>query len=344
MLFKSQASVRIPRPVITGLKLKDIVDFISSDGPPLVSIIIPCWNAERYVSEAIESALAQTYPNVEVIVIDDGSTDGSLEVIKLFGDRIRWETGPNRGGCAARNSGVRLSSGEFIQFLDADDFLCREKVSMQVEALRRYSVDIVTCDRYELPCSLVPDESKLIQFSLYEDPVNFFLRNATIQTSSPIHRRFLLQQINGFDEALPCAQEYDLHLRLACIIKEIHHIRMPLFTIRKRDNSVSSNYKKVLYQYQKILNRIVTKLATTGGLTDPRRKAFAETMFQAGHSLLRMGEPILSREYFLWAYKIHHRHGYTSSPKWRQWIYKMLHGYYGTIVADKIAYSLKNIS
>ena len=79
---------------------------------PLVSIIIPCYNAEKYVGEAIESALAQTYPNKEVIVIDDGSTDGSLQVIKSFGHRIRWETGPNRGGSAARNRGIELARGE----------------------------------------------------------------------------------------------------------------------------------------------------------------------------------------------------------------------------------------
>ncbi len=68
--------------------------------PGLVSIIIPCYNREKYVGEAIESALGQTYPHKEVIVVDDGSTDRSIEVIKSFGDRVRWETGPNRGAPA----------------------------------------------------------------------------------------------------------------------------------------------------------------------------------------------------------------------------------------------------
>jgi glycosyltransferase involved in cell wall biosynthesis len=76
---------------------------------PLVSIIIPCYNAEEYVSEAIESALRQTYSNKEVIVIDDGSTDGSLDVIRSFGSRVRWETGPNSGaGTPASYSVLRL--------------------------------------------------------------------------------------------------------------------------------------------------------------------------------------------------------------------------------------------
>ena len=94
---------------------------------PLVSILIPCYNAERWVGQAIESALAQTWPNKEVIVVDDGSTDGSLEVIKSFGDRIKWETGPNRGGNVARNRLLELSHGEWIQYLDADDYLLPAK-------------------------------------------------------------------------------------------------------------------------------------------------------------------------------------------------------------------------
>ncbi|MGN6552937.1 MAG: glycosyltransferase [Verrucomicrobiota bacterium] len=99
---------------------------------PLVSIIIPCYNAEKWVAEAIQSALDQTWPNKEVIVIDDGSTDGSLALIKSFGERIRWETGPNRGGCAARNRGLRLAQGEWIQYLDADDLLHPKKIAVQM--------------------------------------------------------------------------------------------------------------------------------------------------------------------------------------------------------------------
>lgn len=81
---------------------------------PSVSIVIPCYNAEAYIAESIDSALGQTYPNCEVIVIDDGSTDGSLEVIKSFGNRIRWRYGPNEGGCAARNRGVKVSRGGWL--------------------------------------------------------------------------------------------------------------------------------------------------------------------------------------------------------------------------------------
>src|SRR5438270_10693715 len=120
----------------------------------LVSILIPCYNAERWVAQAIESALAQTWPIKEVIVVDDGSTDGSLDVIRSFGDRIQWETGPNQGGNAARNRLLDLARGEWLQYLDADDYLLPEKVERQIEVARhRLGCDIVfgpvVCEGFE---------------------------------------------------------------------------------------------------------------------------------------------------------------------------------------------------
>ena len=118
---------------------------------PLVSVIIPCYNCKRWVREAVESALKQTYPNIEIIVIDDGSTDGSLEVLRAFGPRIKLETGPNRGGNSARNRGFVLSTGEYIQFLDADDYLEPDKIARQVEFLEETKADVVYGDwRYRI--------------------------------------------------------------------------------------------------------------------------------------------------------------------------------------------------
>ncbi len=102
---------------------------------PLVSIIIPCYNKLAYVAASIESALAQG-DIVEVIVIDDGSTDGSDKILAGYGDRIVSEFGPNRGGSAARNRGLELAQGSYIQFLDADDILPEGKIAAQVAMLK----------------------------------------------------------------------------------------------------------------------------------------------------------------------------------------------------------------
>src|SRR6266566_10153024 len=107
-----------------------------------VSLLIPCYNAERWVAQTIESALTQAWPGKEIIVVDDGSIDGSLDVIRRYEDRIRWETGPNRGGNHTRNRLLELARGEWLQYLDADDYLLPLKIEHQLAFLREHP----TCD------------------------------------------------------------------------------------------------------------------------------------------------------------------------------------------------------
>ena len=101
----------------------------------LVSILIPVYNAEGFVAEAIQSALDQTWPAKEIIAVDDGSTDRSLEILKSFGLRIRVIEQENRGASAARNRALSEAQGEFIQYLDADDFLAADKIEIQMNRL-----------------------------------------------------------------------------------------------------------------------------------------------------------------------------------------------------------------
>lgn len=101
-----------------------------------VSILIPSYNAARWIAEALESALAQTWPHREIIVVDDGSADGSAAIARQFESRgVRVVVQPNRGASAARNHALRLARGEFIQFLDADDLLAPDKVEIQLRRL-----------------------------------------------------------------------------------------------------------------------------------------------------------------------------------------------------------------
>jgi glycosyltransferase involved in cell wall biosynthesis len=111
---------------------------------PLVSVIIPVYNGDRYLAEAIQSVLAQTYQLIEIIVIDDGSSDRTAEVAQSFGSLIRYEYQSNSGSSAARNRGIELASGEFIAFLDADDLWLEDKLALQIEAFNTNpDVDIV---------------------------------------------------------------------------------------------------------------------------------------------------------------------------------------------------------
>ena len=99
----------------------------------LVSILIPAYNAERWIAGTIESAIAQTWPDKEIIVVDDGSTDGTLAVARQFESKgVRAVTQPNQGAAAARNKALALNRGEYIQWLDADDLLSPDKVAQQM--------------------------------------------------------------------------------------------------------------------------------------------------------------------------------------------------------------------
>ncbi|MES2278845.1 MAG: glycosyltransferase [Bacteroidota bacterium] len=113
---------------------------------PLVSIIIPLYNTERYISHTIESALNQTWGNKEIIVIDDGSTDNSLSIAKQYTNKgVKVFSRPNKGASAARNYGLAEANGDYIQFLDADDLLSANKLTEQVNLLLQHPGKIAVC-------------------------------------------------------------------------------------------------------------------------------------------------------------------------------------------------------
>ena len=114
---------------------------------PLVSCIIPVWNGERYLEEAIQSVLDQTYFQLEIVIVDDGSTDRTADIISSYGNRLISVRQEQVGPAAARNSGINISRGELVAFLDADDIWEPRKTEVQVERLlSRRDVSICLCD------------------------------------------------------------------------------------------------------------------------------------------------------------------------------------------------------
>jgi len=108
-----------------------------------VCITIPCYNAERWIARCITSVLDQEWPELEVIVVDDGSTDGTLRLAESFGKKVRCYTGTNRGACAARNRGLELSTADYILFLDADDYLDKASLSAWMRTAAQTGADLV---------------------------------------------------------------------------------------------------------------------------------------------------------------------------------------------------------
>jgi hypothetical protein len=180
---------------------------------PTVAVVIPCYNAERWISRAVQSLLEQHYPSVEIIVVDDGSTDGSLNIIRRFDGRIRWETGPNRGACFARNRGLALSTADYILFLDADDYIERNALRYWAATASETSADIIIGPfAYERDNLRNPGQS--IRHPVTAQSIlQQWLEGWFTPPCAILWRRSFLGSIGGWNIAAPRNQDGELMLR-----------------------------------------------------------------------------------------------------------------------------------
>ena len=242
--------------------------------PPRVSILIPCYNAAATVERAVDSALAQTFRDIEVIVVDDGSTDASLAVLERYrGDaRVSIHAEPHRVENGTRNRLLALAQGEFVQFLDADDELAPKKVEACLAAFTE-DVDVVFTDRDF-------HSGNAGQVGRYPEPTG----------DVPVSRLADVRAVGGFDPLLPCCQEYDLHLRLALHRwRKIRHLPIPLCTYYVMPGSVSSNKVRLFTTRAAVLRRFAEEQLGVEGLTRERRDALATEIMVCSRILLRYG-------------------------------------------------------
>jgi GT2 family glycosyltransferase len=174
-----------------------------------VTIAIPCFNAARWIAQCVQSALEQTWRDVEVIVVDDGSTDASIEVLASFGEMIRLLCGTHCGGNHARNEALRHARGEWVQFLDSDDFLLPEKISRQLAEAADADADCIFS-----PVLFDQDGRRAHSaIDAARDPATLWLAWQLPQTGGCLWRKAALEKIGGWNEATPCCQEFDLYAR-----------------------------------------------------------------------------------------------------------------------------------
>lgn len=184
---------------------------------PEISVIIPSYNAARYVAEAVESSLDQTLPPLEVIVVDDGSTDETGEILRRYGDRIRLVRQPNGGLPNARNRGIRESRGDLIALLDADDVWVPDKLEKQWRRLRDHpDAGLVHSDFLYW---FTEGDEKVPSNGLNRERSGqclgkMFLGNG-VNSSTALIRRACLDRVGLFDESLRACEDYDFFLRFA---------------------------------------------------------------------------------------------------------------------------------
>lgn len=254
----------------------------------MVSIIIPCYNAARWLREAIDSCLAQTYRPVEVIVIDDGSTDDSLAIIHSYGEQIYHESWPNRGGNHARNRGFALSQGEYIQFLDADDYLLPDKIARQVKLLEETGADVVYSDWRHEYChaSGTRDLGPVVVSGAHADVLEASLGNWWTANLSLLFRREAVDQSGGWDETVQVGQDHDFLISVALTGADIRY-QPGCHSIYRRYGHVTvstSNGLRWLESHQQILEKAEQRLVADGRLTANYRRAMAKSYFHVARN------------------------------------------------------------
>lgn len=229
---------------------------VTTDGGnrPLVSVIVPAYNSAAYIRKALDSILEQDYPNKEVIVVDDGSSDGTRDVLAAYGDQIQVIHQENAGSAVARNQGLRAAAGDYIAFLDSDDVWLPGKLTAQVAYMERNPDIDMTYGRWAQwhpdadgrfpPVEQVvdfaePDPSKIQALVpersgwLYDRLLTDFI----VWTSVVMARRRLIEQVGEFDPRYERGQDFDYWLR-ASRFTEIHMLDRPFGLYRQHaDNS-----------------------------------------------------------------------------------------------------------
>jgi glycosyltransferase involved in cell wall biosynthesis len=250
---------------------------------PLVSIVVIAYNEEKHISAAIESALNQTYENIEVIVVNDGSTDNTLAMASQYEPRIKLITQKNSGGCSSpRNTGLKLASGRYVAFLDADDILVPERIQIQVDLFSEYKSICMVIGNYknfrgteqyndhfstcpELLLKLQNSGRGCILFDKGEAATLLISENFS-SAISPLYLRNILLELGGFDEKLLACEDFHLNYRIAQRYEVMVDNRI-VFHRRLHSSNMSSNQLKMLRFY------CLSRLGLANQETDLHRKS-----------------------------------------------------------------------
>ena len=269
---------------------------------PLVSVIVPVHNGDRYLGEALDSALNQDYDAIEVIVVDDGSTDGTPEVLRRFGNRIVAIRQENAGAAVARNTAMEAARGEFFAFLDADDLWFPQKLRTQIDYLSAHPAVDIVASRWKV---LTSDESTTARKEALESAplatadvprsgwlYTELLLRFMIHTTTVVMRRRLKDRIGLFDPILRRGQDYEYWLR-ASRATEIHCVPEALSVYRM--HRANSTRRPLPVNYGAV---IVKRALQTWGRTGPDgrtarlvdvRRRLSDIWFSFGYQHLTYG-------------------------------------------------------
>jgi glycosyltransferase involved in cell wall biosynthesis len=292
---------------------------------PKVSVVIPAYNCGPYLPCAIDSVLSQTYRSFEVIVVNDGSTDGTEKVLLPYRDRIKYLAGQNRGASAARNKGFAASRGDLIAYLDADDVWRPEKLALQVE-LFEANPDVGVCftdftflgERLSGNRGFTERDSALLRYPsrqigsrsylltsllLLQD---FLVHQAFPKPSVTMIRRECLDRIGGFDESLQICEDTQMYLRLAKYFK-FAYVDEPLVQRRVRDDTLASSADSRRYAavHIQMIENLEKWIPLSAKETSISNKLLSSYRFSAGYTEFSDGHLRASRHHLRRSLKTH---------------------------------------
>ena len=286
-----------------------------------ISVIIPCYNAEKMIRETIESVLAQTYQDFEIIVVDDGSTDHSKEIIQSFGEKVKYIYQENGGQSAARNTAIRASNGKYLAFVDADDLWFPEKLEKQLKRMNETGVDWCFCD-----CEIFVDETKNIvgvYSQLVYPPqtgnvaVDLLMGNF-IASPTPIVSKKIFEKAGYFDESpeIRSGEDWEEWVRIT-IISKVEYVAETLARYRVHSASVTNNEdpEKVYYSHVAAVNKLCDQFPEElGNFRKDALSNYAEIFSKMYY---------LQREYT--SAKQYIKKAHQANPKIRYWVLALLY-------------------
>lgn len=273
--------------------------FVSMTAKPLVSVVIPTYNRCVKVAEAVDSVLAQDYPDKEVIVVDDGSTDGTGDFLKgKFGDRIRYIYQTNREKSAARNRGIREARGEFVRMLDSDDLLTERSIRAMVECFEK-NPDADAVYGLVIWQRSGGKEERMDPAARYPDGdvLNYYIGGGVIHNNSFMVRKSSMLDFGMYSEDLTHYEDNELILRLVSKLK-FYSCGTYVCLLRRSKGSAKDEHEKIISQDVKA----VDCLFATRGL-DPRLLAlkgrlYANEYLKVATAAYHAGHHGLFRSYY----------------------------------------------
>jgi len=271
---------------------------------PTVSVIIPTYNRAHLIGRAIKSVLNQTYQDFELIIIDDGSTDDTEDIIRQFQEkdkRIKYvKHDKNKGGSAARNTGIKAAKGEYIAFLDSDDEWLLEKLKRQMKVFKNTSSEIGVVYTGIISINEISEDTN-IQYNIpkkrgwiYED---LLAENCVGTTSTVLIKKKCFEKSGLFDESLPGCQDWEMWIRIA---KEyqFNFIKDPLIRYHIHNNRITMDLENKIKAKTIVINKFSEEFVL-------RQKIYSQHCFTRGNLYCKIGNIKKGREEFLKAIKLY---------------------------------------